>query len=179
MPAQRPPTLVFDLDGTLLDVSARHHHVYSTVVTALGAEPLARADYWQMKRQAIGWPEILAASGLPEADVADFEAKFAELIELPDSLGFDVLFTDATPVPVSYTHLDVYKRQNHHRGGAPLGHQGSGGPVRGVPAAPRLPPRADRGLPLEALRLEGLERVSDRIIGPETPREQINRAAED
>jgi phosphoglycolate phosphatase-like HAD superfamily hydrolase len=98
LPAQRPPTLVFDLDGTLLDVSARHHHVYSTVVTALGAEPLARADYWQMKRQAIGWPEILAASGLPEADVADFEAKFAELIELPDSLGFDVLFTDATPV---------------------------------------------------------------------------------
>jgi phosphoglycolate phosphatase-like HAD superfamily hydrolase len=98
LPAQRPPTLVFDLDGTLLDVSARHHHVYSTVCVTLGGQPLDRATYWRMKREHIGWPEILVASGLPDTDVSEFEVKFVELIELPDNLGFDVLFPDTIPV---------------------------------------------------------------------------------
>ena len=98
MPGQRPPTLVFDLDGTLLDVSARHHHVYSTVCVSLGGQPVARAAYWHLKRQRTGWPEILAESGLSEAQESAFESRFAELIELPDSLGFDVLFPDTIPV---------------------------------------------------------------------------------
>ncbi|HVC42600.1 MAG TPA: HAD family hydrolase [Candidatus Saccharimonadales bacterium] len=98
MPGQRPPTLVFDLDGTLLDVSARHHHVYSAVCESLGGQPLVRAAYWQLKRQRAGWPEILALSGLDGSQVTNFEAAFAELIELPDNLGFDVLFPDTIPV---------------------------------------------------------------------------------
>jgi phosphoglycolate phosphatase len=98
LPAQRPPTLVFDLDGTLLDVSARHHHVYSTVCVSLGGEPLARAAYWHFKRQRTPLPEILAQSGLDDSKVAAFEAQFSELIEVPDSLGFDVLFPETIPV---------------------------------------------------------------------------------
>jgi phosphoglycolate phosphatase len=98
LPGQRPPTLVFDLDGTLLDVSARHHHVYSSVCRALGGQPLDLAAYWHLKRRRTGWPEILAQSGLDDAEVATFEAMFVELIELPDSLGFDVLFPETIPV---------------------------------------------------------------------------------
>ncbi len=98
MPGQRPPTLVFDLDGTLLDVSARHHHVYSTVCESLGGQPLARDAYWHLKRQRTGWPAILAQSGVDDAQVATFEAMFADRIELPDSLGFDVLFRETIPV---------------------------------------------------------------------------------
>jgi phosphoglycolate phosphatase len=98
LPAQRPPTLVFDLDGTLLDVSARHHHVYTSVCVSLGGEPLARAAYWHLKRQRTALPEILAQSGLADSQVATFETQFAELIEVPDSLGFDVLFPETIPV---------------------------------------------------------------------------------
>jgi phosphoglycolate phosphatase len=98
LPAQPPPTLVFDLDGTLLDVSARHHHVYSSVCVALGGGPLARAEYWKLKRQRTPLNEILAKSGLDDSKVEAFEAQFAELIEVPDSLGFDVLFPDTIPV---------------------------------------------------------------------------------
>jgi len=98
LPSQRPPTLVFDLDGTLLDVSARHHHVYSTVCASLGGEPLARAPYWHLKRRRTPLPEILAQSGLTETEVPAFTAGFAELIEVPDSLGFDVLFPETIPV---------------------------------------------------------------------------------
>ena len=98
MPGQRPPTLVFDLDGTLLDVSARHHHVYSTVCSSLGGQPIDRAAYWHLKRQRTPATEILAQSGLGDAEPAAFEAAFAELIELPESLGFDVLFPETIPV---------------------------------------------------------------------------------
>jgi phosphoglycolate phosphatase len=98
LPGQRPPTLVFDLDGTLLDVSARHHHVYSTVCRSLGGQPLDRAAFWHLKRRRTGWSEILAQSGLDDAEVTPFEAAFEELIELPDSLGFDVLFPETIPV---------------------------------------------------------------------------------
>ena len=59
---------------------------------------MARADYWHLKRQHTGWPEILARSGVDETQVASFEANFAELIELPESLGFDVLFPETIPV---------------------------------------------------------------------------------
>jgi phosphoglycolate phosphatase-like HAD superfamily hydrolase len=98
LPAQPPPTLVFDLDGTLLDVSARHHHVYSTVCVALGGAPLARAAYWHLKRQRTPLTEILAQSGLDAIQTAPFEEQFAALIEVPDSLGFDVLFPETIPV---------------------------------------------------------------------------------
>jgi phosphoglycolate phosphatase-like HAD superfamily hydrolase len=98
LPAQRPPTLVFDLDGTLLDVSARHHHVYSTVCLALGGEPLTRDAYWHLKRRRTPLVEILAQSGLDDSRTASFEEQFAALIEVPDSLGFDVLFPETIPV---------------------------------------------------------------------------------
>lgn len=98
MPGQRPPTLVFDLDGTLLDVSARHHHVYSTVCSSLGGRPLDRASYWHLKRQRTSLTEILARSGLSDGELTAFETAFAENIELPKNLGFDVLFPDTIPV---------------------------------------------------------------------------------
>jgi phosphoglycolate phosphatase len=98
LPAQRPPTLVFDLDGTLLDVSARHHNVYSTVCSSLGGQPLDRAAYWQLKRQRTSLAAILAQSGLSDAELTAFETGFAERIEQPDSLGFDVLFPETIPV---------------------------------------------------------------------------------
>ncbi len=92
MPGQRTPTLVFDLDGTLLDVSARHHHVYSELCTSLDGQPLDRATYWELKRQRTGWPEILAQSGIRPDLYNAFESEFQAQIELPANLGFDVLF---------------------------------------------------------------------------------------
>lgn len=98
MPGQRPPTLVFDLDGTLLDVSARHHHVYSAVCGSLGGHPLDRAAYWHLMRQRTGLIEILARSGLSDSQLTAFETAFGESIELPKNLGFDTLFPETVPV---------------------------------------------------------------------------------
>jgi phosphoglycolate phosphatase len=98
LPGQPPATLVFDLDGTLLDVSARNHHVYSTICSSLGGDPLDRVTYWRLKRLRAGWPQILGASGLTPEHFAGFEAEFEAQIELPINLGFDVLFPAAVPL---------------------------------------------------------------------------------
>jgi phosphoglycolate phosphatase len=93
-----PPTLVFDLDGTLLDVSARHHTVYSKLCASFDANALDRATYWRLKRLRAGWPQILAASGIAPDRFDAFEAEFNAQIELPENLGFDVLFPAAVPL---------------------------------------------------------------------------------
>jgi phosphoglycolate phosphatase-like HAD superfamily hydrolase len=93
-----PATLVFDLDGTLLDVSVRHHHVYSTLCAAFDANPLDQATYWRLRRLRAGWPQILAASGLTPDRFEAFEHEFDAQIELPENLGFDVLFPAAVPL---------------------------------------------------------------------------------
>jgi phosphoglycolate phosphatase-like HAD superfamily hydrolase len=93
-----PATLVFDLDGTLLDVSLRHHIVYSAVCASFAADALDRATYWRLKRLRAGWPQILAASGLAPDRFDAFEAQFNAQIELPESLGYDVVFPAAIPL---------------------------------------------------------------------------------
>ncbi|HUZ71055.1 MAG TPA: HAD family hydrolase [Candidatus Saccharimonadales bacterium] len=93
-----PTTLVFDLDGTLLDVSARHHTVYTTICASFDANALDRATYWRLKRLRAGWPQILAASGIAPDRFDAFEAEFNAQIELPENLGFDVLFPAALPL---------------------------------------------------------------------------------
>jgi len=90
--------VVFDLDGTLLDVEARHHHVYSSACRELGGVPLDRAEYWQLRRQRAGSPDILARSGITGDRYTAFETAFQAQIELPESLGFDVLFPDVIPL---------------------------------------------------------------------------------
>lgn len=98
MVEQAAATLVFDLDGTLLDVSARYHHVYSTLCESFGVEALDRSTYWRLTRLRAGWPQILSAGGLAPERFDEFETAFEARIELPDSLGFDVLFPAAVPL---------------------------------------------------------------------------------
>jgi phosphoglycolate phosphatase len=93
-----PATLVFDLDGTLLDVSVRHHTVYSTLCASFDANALDRVTYWRLTRLRAGWPQILAASGIAPERFDAFEADFNAQIELPENLGFDLLFPAALPL---------------------------------------------------------------------------------
>ena len=48
------PDLYLDLDGTILDVAPRYHHVHRATVRALGAESQTSLDsFWEKKR--LGW----------------------------------------------------------------------------------------------------------------------------
>jgi hypothetical protein len=56
--------LCFDADGTVLDVSGRHHRVYAQTIRLLGGKPLTKREYWQLRRRDTEWPQILVESGM-------------------------------------------------------------------------------------------------------------------
>ena len=42
--------ILFDLDGTLIDVSARHYFLYRSVISGQGVEALPEGDFWRHRR---------------------------------------------------------------------------------------------------------------------------------
>jgi phosphoglycolate phosphatase-like HAD superfamily hydrolase len=87
-------TLVFDLDGTIVDCSARHYACYADLAQEAGCRALGPQAYWSMKRLRRSWSDILRASGAP-IDASRFSAAFIERIERPHYLALDRLFPDA------------------------------------------------------------------------------------
>lgn len=83
------PTILFDLDGPILDVSERHYRLHADFVAARGLPPLPKDDYWARKRRA--QPEGVIVSGLEGSriwtqDYLDFRR---EHIEATDYLALD------------------------------------------------------------------------------------------
>ncbi len=81
-------TVILDLDGPLLDVSRRHHYVYSAVCARLDLTAVPFDEYWVRRRE--GLP---AVTEMPNDDNVrtEFARQFAELIETPDMLALDSL----------------------------------------------------------------------------------------
>lgn len=79
-------TLLFDLDGTLLDVRARHYAVYSGLLGEMGVAPLPRPLYWRRRR-----------AGSPSAELVPgplrerFRRGWMERIEGREMLAIDRL----------------------------------------------------------------------------------------
>ena len=71
--------IVFDLDGTLIDVSSRHYAVYRQVTEELRGAPLPEHDYWAMKRRRAALADVVRASGM--SDDAEFARRFERAIE--------------------------------------------------------------------------------------------------
>lgn len=91
-------SIVFDLDGTLLDVSSRHYLVYAELVRRLGREPLAKERYWRLKRSMATWEEILALSAIPPESTRGFLEGFRGDIEKIGRLATDVMIASAERV---------------------------------------------------------------------------------
>lgn len=83
---------MFDLDGTLIDVSERHWRVYKAVTETFQGNPLDKSTYWGLKRAKTDWPSILAKSGINAGKLQDYLKRFIELIEQPRYLKLDQLF---------------------------------------------------------------------------------------
>jgi phosphoglycolate phosphatase len=60
------PIVVFDLDGTLVDVAERDFAVYRDLLLEDGLTPLSFEQYWPLRREATPLPAVLAHSS-PEA----------------------------------------------------------------------------------------------------------------
>jgi phosphoglycolate phosphatase len=86
--------LVIDLDGTIVDCSARHYACYADLARDLGLQVLGPQAYWSLKRARAPWAEILSSRG-SDTDPTRFAERFAERIELPRYLALDRLYPGA------------------------------------------------------------------------------------
>jgi phosphoglycolate phosphatase-like HAD superfamily hydrolase len=89
-----PLKILLDLDGPILDVSARHHRVYADIVRTLGCRPLSRSAYWHLKRACTPLREILARSRCG-THAPWYAERWVSLIELPRYLTKDRLVKKA------------------------------------------------------------------------------------
>ncbi len=96
------PRLIFDLDGTLLDVRERHYAVYSDCLSEFGVAPLTFDEYWTRRRSGEGTVQI--ASDEHPLVIRDlFQNFWLERIESRDWLPVDTLFSG------SFALLDVLR----------------------------------------------------------------------
>lgn len=86
----RPPTVILDLDGTLLDERPRHHGCYAAIMRELEQEALPIDTYWSLKRQAVDARGVLTQTG-SEGLGAQYERRWLSLIESPEMLALDAL----------------------------------------------------------------------------------------
>jgi phosphoglycolate phosphatase len=84
----RPPTVILDLDGTLLDEQLRHHSCYAAIMRELKQEALPVEAYWSLKRQAVDARGVLTQTG-SEGLAAQYENRWLSLIESPEMLALD------------------------------------------------------------------------------------------
>lgn len=85
-----------DFDGTLIDISERHYRCYVASLRACNQEPnLNKDQYWELKRSAAPWSQILKEFPLGDLRVDFFLNAFIERIEQEEYLDFDILHTGA------------------------------------------------------------------------------------
>jgi phosphoglycolate phosphatase-like HAD superfamily hydrolase len=80
--------LFFDLDGPLLDVSARYVTLHQKVLSELGQPSLPGPAYWQRKRARCPEESILAEIGMA-AHAESYVRRRLALIETPEYLAHD------------------------------------------------------------------------------------------
>ncbi len=88
--------IIFDLDGTLIDVSARHYSLYRSVISEQGVEALTPDEYWRHRRAGESTIDLLAAT--PGVDVERFTEAWMEGIERPDWLALDEPYDGAIEI---------------------------------------------------------------------------------
>lgn len=86
--------LVIDLDGTVLDERPRHYGCYATIMQELGQMPLAEKNYWELKRQGVDAPGVLARTG-SQYLAAEFGRRWLARIEAEEMLALDVAHVGA------------------------------------------------------------------------------------
>jgi phosphoglycolate phosphatase len=82
------PILFFDLDGPLLDVSARYAALHRDLLREVGAKGMATDRYWDRKRARVPEEEILRELGVPEL-APDYLRQRRERVESADYLVLD------------------------------------------------------------------------------------------
>lgn len=108
--------IIFDFDGTLVDISQKYHKVYSNFVRNLNGIPLPPDVYWEMKRREASPKDILLASRVNDQTPEALQEFVKDNIEREEHLRLDRLFTSTDFVlnrlSIDHTCILVSKRRN-------------------------------------------------------------------
>jgi phosphoglycolate phosphatase-like HAD superfamily hydrolase len=87
--------LFIDLDGTILDVTARHYATYLEVLSMadMRGAPIPQKEYWGLRREAKPLEELLKMSRLFPTKLKTFMERFEQRIETPEMLALDTVRT--------------------------------------------------------------------------------------
>lgn len=85
--------LFLDLDGTILDDTARHYATYIEVLgmAEIRGSPIPEREYWALRRRGEPWAEILGMSRLFPTKMKLFGERFEARLETPEMLMLDRL----------------------------------------------------------------------------------------
>lgn len=83
------PTILFDLDGPVLDVSDRYYRLYADLLRSRGLVPSPKADYWARKRRAETERDIVAGLDGSESWTEEYLRLRRERIETHEYLAHD------------------------------------------------------------------------------------------
>jgi phosphoglycolate phosphatase-like HAD superfamily hydrolase len=81
-------TVIFDLDGPLLDGIERHYFCYSEILRNYGYKPIPIDQYWALKRDMLNRHELLRLSGANNI-YNEFLDAWLVLIESEQALALD------------------------------------------------------------------------------------------
>ncbi len=108
--------IIFDFDGTLVDISQKYHKVYSTFVRNLNGIPLPSDVYWAMKRRDASPKDILLASCVNDQTPEALQEFVKDNIEREEYLRLDRLFTSTdfvlNELSIDHVCILVSKRKN-------------------------------------------------------------------
>lgn len=88
--------LITDFDGPIMDVSERYYQVYLFCLEQCkhpdqSVQPLPKPEFWRLKRACVPEPKIGIASGLDEAQAAEFAHLRRKTVHTLPYLGYDQL----------------------------------------------------------------------------------------
>lgn len=86
--------VIFDLDGTLIDVSERMYRLFQALVPQ---SLLSKNEYWELKRNKISH-EILLNKYFPEISFEYFNSKWMKAIETEEYILMDTNYSDTIDV---------------------------------------------------------------------------------
>lgn len=86
------PSVILDLDGTLLDTSNRHYCVYKLIAKAFKIRQMTFETYWNLRRKGLSNKDILIQSGIRDEVLKDAELIWLGEIESLRMLKLDSIF---------------------------------------------------------------------------------------
>lgn len=85
--------IVFDLDGTIIDIRKKFYECYKDIVIHLDRVPIDSQQYWELRGEGMSGGKILEYTGM--ADIkTEFLAKWVNNIESKEMLRFDEVTCD-------------------------------------------------------------------------------------